>query len=53
MKIVHININQPIKSVRNTIFDLITKKAITLKAIHIRLTDNNRDRIPQFTGFIA
>jgi hypothetical protein len=53
MKIVHINFNQPVKNVRNVIFDLLTKKAVTLKAIHNRLMGNNQDKSAHFTGFIA
>jgi hypothetical protein len=53
MKIVHVNLNQPVKSVRNTIFDLLTKKAITLKAIHNRLMGNNQDKSAHFPGFTA
>ncbi|WP_184545457.1 hypothetical protein [Mucilaginibacter sp. FT3.2] len=53
MKVVYINISQPVKTIKSSIIDLFTKKVVTLKAIHKHLLGSKNANPTQFTGSIA
>jgi hypothetical protein len=52
MKIVHININQPIKNIETSIRALLHIEYNNLKA-NVRFLSNHPANQPQFPGFIA
>ncbi|MFA6084087.1 hypothetical protein [Mucilaginibacter sp.] len=52
MKIVHININQPIKKIETSIRAMLRVEYNNLKA-NVRFLSNHPANQPQFPGFIA